>query len=117
MAFTSANYMALVNLYWETWTERSMSEMIQEAGKGCFVWDYREDQSPNEKHERSGWFRSKDEVAKEFTGVLADCLIQMIDEADHEHEIVVGLVFEDKGIALRLWKTGHEKIVRAITIG
>ena len=51
----------------------------------------------------------RDLVKNYFEGEMAKELEKMIDEANHELEVVVALVFEDKTIGLRLWKDGGQQ--------
>jgi hypothetical protein len=111
MPLKSADYLKLIEIHLEEWTRKSTSEKIVPQGPGCFVWHYEEDK----KYESSGMFYTRDMVPKHFSGEMAARLGEIIEEADHEHEVVVGCIFEDKSMVLRLRKKGHQEIVRSIT--
>ena len=73
-------------------------------GKGCFIWDFEKD-----KDGGRGIFCMRDIVKNYFEGEIAKELEKMIDEANHELEVVVALVFGKKTIGMRLWKEGSQQ--------
>ncbi len=101
MTFTIDNYLDVVKLYIEEWTRRSTSQLLLEAGKGCFIWD-----SAKDGERGSGWFYTKEMVSDYFSGEMGEGLEKMIDEANHERELVVALIFGEKIQGLRLGKLG-----------
>jgi len=101
MTFTLDKYLDVVKLYIEEWTRRSTSPMLLEAGKGCFIWD-----SVKDGERGSGWFYTKEMLSDHFSGEMVKGLERMIDEANHERELVVALIFGKKVQGLRLGKLG-----------
>lgn len=103
MNFAIDNYLDVVNLYIEEWTCSSTSTMLLETGKGCFIWD-----SVKDGERGGGRFYTKEMVSNHFSGEICDGLEKMIDEANHERELVVALIFGDKIQGLLLGKLGVE---------
>jgi hypothetical protein len=103
MTYTIDNYLDVVKLFIEEWTRRSKSQRLLKAGKGCFIWD-----STSDGERGSGCFYTKEMVSEHFPVEMAKGLERMIDEANHERELVVALIFGRKVQRLRLGKLGTE---------
>jgi hypothetical protein len=103
MEITLDNYQEAIKRYINDWTWRSTAPMVLPYGKGCFVWD-----SQIDGENGSGMFYYRDIVKKYFPGEMGEGLLNLIDEANHENEVVVALVFENKAIGLRLLKYRSE---------
>jgi hypothetical protein len=103
MEITLDNYQEVIKYYINDWTKRSTAPMVLSYGKGCFVWD-----SQNDGENGSGMFYYRDIVKKYFTGEMGEGLQKLIDEANHENEVVVALVFENKAVGIRLLKYRNE---------
>jgi len=71
--------------------------MVLPYGEGCFVWDSQIDGEIG-----SDMFYYRDIVKQYFPGEMGEGLQTLIDEANHENEVVVFLVFGNKAIGLRL---------------
>ena len=97
------NYQETIKHYIKDWTRRSTAPMVLSYGKGCFVWD-----SQKDRENSSGMFYFRDIVKKYFPGEMGEGLEKLIDEANHENEVVVALVFENEAIGLRLLKFRSE---------
>jgi hypothetical protein len=103
MEITLDNYQEVIKHYINDWTKRSTAPMVLSYGKGCFVWD-----SQNDGENGSGMFYYRDIVKKYFPGEMGEGLQKLIDEANHENEVVVALVFENKAVGIRLLKYRNE---------
>ena len=96
---TYSNHKAIIKLFIGEWTKRSESDMVKSYGPGCFVWD-------SKKHgiKSTGIFYALDMVPKYFQEDMVSDLQEMIKAADHESQLVVALIFDDKGVGYRLNK-------------
>ena len=89
MEFTIANYQSIANSMIAEWTQRSRTTMVASKGPGCFIWN-----SKTDGIQGSGMFYTKDMVPQYFSGVMAEELQQMIEQANHSEEIVVALLLD-----------------------
>jgi hypothetical protein len=106
MKYSFENYKEVINQHLSEWSRDSQTWTLTRArlGKGCFIWDSEKDEDGGR-----GIFCMRDIVKNYLKGEIAKELAKMIDEANHELEVVVALVFEDKTIGLRLWKDGGQQ--------
>jgi len=74
--------------------------MVASKGPGCFIWN-----SKTDGIQGTGMFYTKDMVPQYFSGVMAEELQQMIEQANHSEEIVVALIFNNEAVGLRLRKS------------
>jgi hypothetical protein len=103
MEITIDNYQEVIKHYINDWTWRSTAPTVLSFGKGCFVWD-----SQKDGENGSGMFYFRDLVKKYFPGEMGDGLQTLIDQANHDNEVVVALVYGNKAIGLRLLKYRSE---------
>ena len=94
MSLTPETYKEVTEFFIAGWTRRSESSIVKKHGKGCFVWDSEKDSKTNS----SGMFYTSEMMPKYFSPEMATELQQMISEANHDKEVVVGLIFGEKAV-------------------
>jgi len=110
MILTSQNYREIVEFFIAEWTKRSDSSLVRSYGRGCFVWNSERDSKTNS----SGMFYSMEMLPKYFSPEMAAGLQQMISEANHANEVIVGLIFGEKAVGLRLQKSNNKDAVEVV---
>jgi hypothetical protein len=99
MELTYSNHESIIRLFIKEWTRRSESDMLKSYGPGCFVWNAKKDGIKG-----TGMFYTLDMVPKYLQEDMASDLLEMIQDADHERQLVVALIFENKIVGYRLSK-------------
>jgi len=110
MSLSIENYNEIAEFFIAEWTIRSESDLVKSYGSGCFVWNSDKDSITNS----SGTFYTAEMLSNYFSTEMAKGLQTMISEADHEKEVVVGLIFRDKAIGLRLEKSAGKDVVEIV---
>jgi hypothetical protein len=101
----------IAKFFIDDWTRRSSSLLVKNETKGCFVWDLEIDAYCDS----SGTFYSYEMVRDYFLPEMAKGLKKLIQEADHDKEVVAALVFEDEIIGMRLEKTAADGFMDTVT--
>ena len=96
MSLSIEKYKEIAEFFIAEWTRRSESDLVKSHGMGCFVWNSDKDSITNS----SGMFYTAEMLPNYFSPEMAKGLQTMISEADHDKEVVVGLILEDKVIEL-----------------
>ena len=86
MQFSLANYKEIAASLVPEWSRRSKAEMVAKLGPGCFVWEMKENGIKS-----SGMFYTRDMVPNYFSEPMASGLQQLIDQAEHENEVVAAM--------------------------
>jgi hypothetical protein len=110
MTLSTASYKEIAEFFIAEWTRRSESDLVKAHGKGCFVWDSEKDSKTNS----SGMFYTAEMLPKYFPPEMALGLQQMIFDADHDKEVVVGLILGEKAVGLRLQKSDTSNAVEIV---
>ena len=110
MSMSHDKYREVAGFFIAEWTRRSESSVVKAKGKGCFVWDSDQDTRVNS----SGMFYTEEMLPRYFSPEMAKGLQQMISEADHSKEVVVGMIFGDKAVGLRLQKTTGKDAIEVV---
>lgn len=100
MKYSQSNLESIVKINIGEWSRRSHSELLLSKAKGCFVYYLDTDKQSNS----SGMFYTYDIIPNHFGGLTASKLQKMIQESNHEKEIVVALFFVDRIMIGRLPK-------------
>lgn len=90
MKYSPEIYAGFVRALVPEWSRRCQLAMIHDKGPGCFVWDSEADGTNG-----SGKFYAKEMLTTYFQSGIAADLQQLIDEADHDQEVVGALLFDD----------------------
>jgi len=110
MSLSVEKYKEIAEFFIAEWTRRSESDLVKSYGMGCFVWNSDKDSITNS----SGMFYTAEMLPNYFSPEMAEGLQTMISEADHDKEVVVGLIFGDKAIGLRLQKSVGKDAVEIV---
>jgi hypothetical protein len=90
MKYSPEIYAGFVRALVPEWTRRRQLAMIHDKGPGCFVWNSKTDGTNG-----SGKFYAKEMLQEHFHSDMAADLQQLIDQADHDQEVVGALLFDD----------------------
>lgn len=105
--FTPADADTIARRWRRSWSERSRSETVSKHGPGFFFW-----RSGTDGDRGSGMFYTKEMVDRVVTGSgMATELHKLIDEIDHQTEVVVVLAFQEvqQAIAMTVEKLSEPR--------
>ena len=99
MELVIENHEKIAAHFAKEWTLRSESALIVPKGPGCFVW-----YSGKDGLNGSGLFCTRGMLKKHSDVEMAMDLEKMIDEADHQNQLVVALIFSNQAIGMCIAK-------------